>query len=126
MRKLLRVLLLLVVLPAALWSGAVGAQSASCAGVAAWNATTIYNAGDKMVYNNHLYQASTQIWNTPPNYCPSCGWYQDLGQCGSGSNQPPTVGLTSPANGATFTAGANITLSANASDSDGTVAKVEF
>ena len=61
MRKLLRVLLLLVVLPAALWSGAVGAQSASCAGVAAWNATTIYNAGDKMVYNNHLYQASTEM-----------------------------------------------------------------
>ena len=126
MRKLLRVLLLLVVLPAALWSGAVGAQSASCAGVAAWNATTIYNAGDKMVYNNHLYQASTQIWNTPPDYCPSCGWYQDLGQCGSSSNQPPSVALTSPANGATFTAGANITLSANASDSDGTVSKVEF
>jgi chitinase len=126
MRNLLRVLLLLAMLPAALWSGAIAAQSASCAGVAAWNATTIYNAGDKMVYNNHLYQASTQIWNTPPDYCPSCGWYQDLGQCGASGNQPPSVSLTSPANGATFSAGANITLSANASDSDGTVSKVEF
>jgi chitinase len=126
MRILLRVLLLLAMLPAALWSGASAAQSASCAGVAAWNATTIYNAGDKMVYNNHLYQALTQIWNTPPDYCPSCGWYQDLGQCGAGTNQPPTASLTSPANGATFTAGANITLSANASDSDGTISKVEF
>lgn len=126
MRILLRVLLLLAMLPAAFWSGASAAQSASCAGVAAWNATTIYNAGDKMVYNNHLYQALTQIWNTPPDYCPSCGWYQDLGQCGAGTNQPPTASLTSPANGATFTAGANITLSANASDSDGTISKVEF
>ena len=126
MRILLRVLLLLAMMPAALWSGASAAQSASCAGVAAWNATTIYNAGDKMVYNNHLYQALTQIWNTPPDYCPSCGWYQDLGQCGAGTNQPPTASLTSPANGATFIAGANITLSANASDSDGTISKVEF
>ena len=41
-------------------------------------------------------------------------------------NQPPTVSLTSPANGATFTAPATISISANASDSDGTVAKVDF
>ncbi|MCA0228832.1 MAG: cellulase family glycosylhydrolase [Bacteroidetes bacterium] len=41
-------------------------------------------------------------------------------------NQPPTVSLTSPANGTTFTAPATITISANAADSDGSVAKVEF
>ena len=41
-------------------------------------------------------------------------------------NVPPTVSLTSPANGATFTAPANITLSATAADSDGTIQKVEF
>ena len=34
--------------------------------------------------------------------------------------------LTAPANGATFTAPASVTLSASASDSDGTVSKVEF
>lgn len=44
----------------------------------------------------------------------------------AGSNAPPTVALTAPANGATFTAGTNITLTATASDTDGTVAKVEF
>jgi uncharacterized repeat protein (TIGR03806 family) len=42
------------------------------------------------------------------------------------SNAPPTVALTAPANGATFPAGTNITLAAAASDTDGTVAKVEF
>jgi hypothetical protein len=36
------------------------------------------------------------------------------------------VSLSSPANNATFTAPANITLTATASDSDGTVSKVEF
>ena len=41
-------------------------------------------------------------------------------------NGAPTVSLTSPANGASFTAPANITINASASDSDGTVAKVEF
>jgi regulation of enolase protein 1 (concanavalin A-like superfamily) len=42
------------------------------------------------------------------------------------SNSPPTVSLTAPANGATFTAPATVNLAASASDSDGTVAKVEF
>ena len=42
------------------------------------------------------------------------------------ANKPPVVSLTSPANGAAFTAPATITLSASASDADGTVTKVEF
>jgi hypothetical protein len=42
------------------------------------------------------------------------------------TNTPPSVSLTSPASNATFTAPANITLSANASDSNGTVNKVDF
>ncbi|MBI2513200.1 MAG: tandem-95 repeat protein, partial [Opitutae bacterium] len=41
-------------------------------------------------------------------------------------NVPPTVALTSPAEGATFHAPATITLAAAATDSDGTIAKVEF
>ena len=42
------------------------------------------------------------------------------------ANQPPAVSLTSPANGATFTAPASIALAATASDADGTVAGVDF
>jgi hypothetical protein len=42
------------------------------------------------------------------------------------ANQPPAVSLTSPAAGATYTAPATITLSASASDADGTVTAVEF
>ena len=41
-------------------------------------------------------------------------------------NIAPTVSLTSPANGATFTAPASITLTATAADADGTVQNVEF
>ncbi len=42
------------------------------------------------------------------------------------TNTSPTVLITSPAAGASFTALANITISANAADSDGTISKVEF
>jgi plastocyanin len=41
-------------------------------------------------------------------------------------NHPPTVVLTSPTNGASFNPGDTITLSADAADSDGTIARVEF
>ena len=44
----------------------------------------------------------------------------------SATNQAPSVSLTSPAPGASFTAPANVTLTASASDTDGTVARVEF
>jgi Domain of unknown function (DUF1929)/Bacterial Ig domain len=39
---------------------------------------------------------------------------------------PPAVALTQPANGTTFTPPATVSLTATASDADGTVAKVEF
>jgi hypothetical protein len=42
------------------------------------------------------------------------------------ANNPPSVTLTNPGNNATFSATANIPLNATASDSDGSVSKVEF
>jgi len=45
---------------------------------------------------------------------------------GGGGNNPPTVSITSPISGATFTAPASVTISASASDSDGTVTQVQF
>ena len=41
-------------------------------------------------------------------------------------NVPPTISLTNPANNAVFPAGANVSLSASASDTDGTVTQVQF
>ncbi len=41
-------------------------------------------------------------------------------------NQAPSVSLTSPASGASYTAPASIVINANASDPDGTVSKVDF
>ncbi|NJL76355.1 MAG: hypothetical protein HC892_16400, partial [Saprospiraceae bacterium] len=42
----------------------------------------------------------------------------------TGGNTPPTVAITAPTNGQTFTAGANLTVNATASDANGTVSKV--
>ena len=42
------------------------------------------------------------------------------------ANAAPTVSLTTPANGSTYTAPADVTLSATASDTDGTIARVDF
>lgn len=103
------------------------AQSVSCSGVSEWNAAAIYQAGAKLTYQGKLYQTTTQIWNVAPTYCTSCGWYQELGTCGTtGGNTPPTVALTAPTAGTTYSAGATITLTATASDSDGTISGVEF
>jgi regulation of enolase protein 1 (concanavalin A-like superfamily) len=42
------------------------------------------------------------------------------------TNQPPAVTLTSPANGASFTAPASVSIAASASDPEGRLSKVEF
>jgi hypothetical protein len=48
-------------------------------------------------------------------------------ECGGAQqNQSPTVSITSPSDGASFTAPADITVNATASDPDGTVARVDF
>ncbi|OQP66315.1 hypothetical protein A3860_12490 [Niastella vici] len=49
----------------------------------------------------------------------------NVGVCGA-SNTPPVASITSPADGANYTAPATVTIDATASDTDGTVAKVEF
>ena len=48
-----------------------------------------------------------------------------LAQKGNKNNKP-VVDITAPANNASFNAPANITVTANATDSDGTITKVEF
>ncbi|MCG8461061.1 MAG: Ig-like domain-containing protein, partial [Holophagales bacterium] len=45
---------------------------------------------------------------------------------GDSGNAPPSVSLTSPTAGATFTAPATVSLEASASDADGSVAEVRF
>jgi endo-1,4-beta-D-glucanase Y len=54
----------------------------------------------------------------------SGNWWKP--EAGVPGNQAPTVSITSPANNASFTSPANVSITANAADNDGTVSKVEF
>ncbi|EAU66401.1 glycosyl hydrolase family 18 protein [Stigmatella aurantiaca] len=45
---------------------------------------------------------------------------------GGTTNKPPSVSLTAPSSGASYALGSTLTLSANAADTDGTIARVEF
>ncbi|NJM94346.1 MAG: hypothetical protein HC842_06500, partial [Cytophagales bacterium] len=57
---------------------------------------------------------------------PRIGFFATFSTGATLPNQAPTVSISSPANNASFSAGANITIQATASDSDGSVTKVEF
>jgi Big-like domain-containing protein len=65
-------------------------------------------------------------WDNTGTWTTSAPITVTVGSSGTLSNQPPAVSLTAPAAGATFTAPASITLSATASDVDGTIARVDF
>jgi len=49
-----------------------------------------------------------------------------FGGSACGENSAPTVSITSPSSGATYTAPASVTINASASDSDGTISSVKF
>ena len=76
----------------------------------------------------------TVLWSNVAagNYTITAKAYDNLGIATTSAaisinlNAPPTVSLTAPANNSSYLAPAAITLSATASDSDGTIAKVEF
>ncbi len=65
-------------------------------------------------------------WDNASAWTTSADRTVTVGSPGTPSNQPPVVTLTAPAAGATFTAPASITVSASASDVDGTIAQVDF
>jgi len=70
------------------------------------------------------FEAGFEIW-TDGSGLTSNSFTADANPSGP-PNDPPTVSITSPADGATFAANADITITADASDSDGSVTKVEF
>ncbi|WP_108870098.1 glycosyl hydrolase family 18 protein [Aquimarina aquimarini] len=97
----------------------------SCSAFPTWSASEIYTGGMDVKYNNVHYQA--RWWTQGQNPENSSVW-KKIGPCGGGgsNNVAPTVSITSPANNASFVEGTSISVTADASDSDGTVAKVEF
>ncbi len=91
----------------------------------AWVSGQAYSGGAIVSLDNREYKAK---WWTQQNPVGSSEW-EDLGACDGGGNPPngaPQVSVTSPGSGQSFVAGNTVTINANASDADGSIAKVEF
>ena len=108
--------------------GQLSAYELDCNGVAVWSSSAVYTGGDEVQYNGSKYRAN--YWtqnNNPEEFSDPYEHWTNLGPCGGGgTNQAPSVSITSPANGATYTEGDNIQIQASAADSDGSIARVEF
>lgn len=93
----------------------------------AWSATNVYLGGARVSYADKIYEA--RWWTQGENPELRSGeWdvWKYIGPCGGTGNVNPTASVTAPAAGSVFTAPASVTLTASATDSDGTVANVEF
>ncbi|MEV4169303.1 glycoside hydrolase family 48 protein [Nonomuraea sp. NPDC049709] len=82
-----------------------------------WNGTLATGASTNIGFNG--------TW-TGSNPSPTSFSVNGVTCGGPGTGTAPTVSLTSPTAGQTFTAPATVPIAANAADSDGTVAKVDF
>jgi cellulose 1,4-beta-cellobiosidase len=100
------------------WSG-TWSQSAENITVtnASWNGS-LATGGSAQIGANFSY--------TGTNTAPTAFTLNGSTCNGSGGGGTPTVSITSPASGAAFTAPASIPITASASESGGTISKVEF
>ncbi|TDF35666.1 chitinase [Alteromonadaceae bacterium M269] len=101
-----------------------------CGSAAQYVAGTAYQQGEVVQNLNHRYSCDVPGWCSSPAgwaYEPGRGqhWqsaWTDLGICAIA----PEVSINSPANNAVVLAGTEVTISASASDEDGSIAQVEF
>ncbi len=104
-------------------------QVDNCANFSEWSASATYVTGNDVKYNNNHYRAKWWTRNDNPetNIGDGLPW-ERIGPCTDtgGNNVAPTVSITSPSNGTSFNEGDAIAITASASDSDGSVTKVEF
>lgn len=111
-------------------------------GLLEWSTTKVYNGGDKIFYNGYTYEAA--YWtqgNQPSTNNGNSGepWKNKTICDGSGTsggggvvptppvstNVNPIVGISSPSNGSAISA-LPLSVTATASDPDGTISKVEI
>ena len=88
----------------------------------AWTSTPIQGINSK--FTNTFTTAGTYFYYCSVHGTPTTGMKGAVVVIAP--NVPPTVTITNPAAGAVFAVPANVTLQASASDSDGTVASVQF
>jgi hypothetical protein len=85
-------------------------------------------ASDQIIRATGVYNPSTNSFTTTRTWAitTSATYNTSSINLATVSNQVPVVSITSPASGASFSAPATVSITASASDADGTVNKVEF
>lgn len=71
-----------------------------------------------LLFNSNSHTGDTYHFDNLDSYSADQG--------GGSPNMPPVVSISSPSNGSSFTEGTSITITASASDPDGSVTQVEF
>lgn len=99
-----------------------------CTNIEPWSSTVAYTGGAQVQEANKVYKANW--WtrgNNPTTHSGTSQEWSYVDDCSTGAtNQPPTVSITSPSSSAQLLVGDIVTLAADASDSDGSVASVDF
>jgi chitinase len=102
--------------------------SIDCSTLTTWELGQTHTAGSQVKAQNNAYEAK---WWTQANPLENTGQYQEwllLGACDSAvnDNQSPIITEITPGNGSLFNDKDNVVILAQATDSDGSVAGVEF
>ncbi|MCF7353016.1 glycosyl hydrolase family 18 protein [Vibrio sp. CK2-1] len=99
-----------------------------CGSLDSWDAGTVYNGGDQVQQDNNAYSAKYWTQGNSPKEAGEWGAWALVDACTTDvvDNEAPTVDLTSPTASTSLTEGDEVTLTANATDSDGTIARVDF
>ncbi|WP_413110410.1 chitinase C-terminal domain-containing protein [Thaumasiovibrio sp. DFM-14] len=103
-----------------------------CSNVNAWDAGSVYTGGAKVQQSSTVYKAAWWTQGQDPSTSSSeWGVWRVEGECaGDGTaplpNELPIATLTSPSSNQVFQVGDLVTLTADASDSDGDIARVDF
>lgn len=107
------------------YTGPIGAMALGATNTTAHQnfANALYTENKKTSIANGYF---TEILQMIGLFVQTGNFWNPYGSNSGGSNEDPTVSLTAPTNGLTVCEGENITLSANASDTDGSISKVEF
>lgn len=98
--------------------------TASTCSLPTWNSSTQYVGGSKVSYNGKVYSAKWWTQNDQPDISVVWAFVENCGT--SIPNQAPSVSIISPTNNTIISNIIPISIAANATDTDGTVAKVDF
>lgn len=98
-----------------------------CTNLSKWNANTVYTGGQQVQHQNYAYKAN--YWtqgDAPDTHSGEWSQWKELGACLGDTNQAPRVELKSPKASDSILVDQTVTISADASDSDGAIEKVVF